>query len=1593
MATQSHRDDDQSKKPNGEKPTPKPAKDAGQPPKTPTPAGFPDMSLDKPEPEPFLVEEVLAEEDIPVVTPAPDSAVDALVLSEDDVVAEEVVDAAPAAEAAEEPVLVDDAAVVVTGSSAVLAESAEEVPEPAAPGGAESPVPTSGSQPGPQSDVDLMKIFEDTPGSEPAPTAGAPTPEFEPRAAAQSDTDAAAQEIAAAAPAPDTYSVDAIFDEAVAEPAEAEMEATPAPVELPAEEISAAAEPIDEAAPASEVVTAEEAVEEIAEAAPASEVKAEDVLFDEAVAEAVPSSEPRSAEVVEEVVEAAEEPSSATRKAEAVLEDEVVGAEEVVSAEEVAEEAIEAAEPVSGVAEESVLAAEAPAVVGAGSSDVLFDGVTEMDSGVIPKATPAAAKTAAFEQTMAFEPPPSSASRKSSDDDLLVTEEELGEATEASAVNLGELPARKGETSSVKGIDKVAEALESDVDLAGHEADASMKKTAGSVEFDELLDEDSSEEVVTPIRKKKPAAAYDDEVTEMDADEVEEAVEEAEEAVEAVEEIEEAEELEAPSSKKKAKAPVKATGDDIDLAEMFDGDEAEAAEAIDSEAAEAVEAVDAEAEAAEAFDSEEAEAVEAVDAESEAAVAFDEEMEATQAIDTEAAVAAEDDASFFDDDDDAMPRVKTKAKLGKKSRIADEDEEEAEAFADEDEDLSAKKKGKKQKAGKPVPATVGGGGRGCFFPVVFGMFLAILLVGGGLGATWWFVPEQIDAVVRMHPGEKEKDKPKPPDGSKGGELTKAQKARQAIADGNFQKAVDDLADASDKDELSARGEARWLVYYKEQVEKKGFLDENAEPVKTALDDLNKGENKLLVAQIRGQFEAAVREKNLADQFAKLKLEKDDVDKLLTTATADKVKSEKLIDSLADVLVKGKFIDDKASFDVASLQKIMKGLSDDRGVLETVNKLMKDADIKGAGEDGIKEVLKIKKSLADDVAAVTKVLADEKTKDKGAKGVLEIVDVRNKMTKDRDDLMATLASAFKEFVDGKIVPPGADPRKDIVQGAKLARQKAESPLAIPLGQLGMSLGGIGMGTSKVVEETFSTAKLVTELGWFQGREKFIETPQQKMNTYVTLLQDRKQNDAKRLADISREADWVRDPASKADAESRGKARYVQGLALRNLEKFAEARTAIDDSLKIVQKLGKADLWAVQARKSHDELTDAKVYFLPRIQRFQDEENYAAALAEANLALKALPGDALLHAQRAFVRLDLIRGKGAKMPEAAQKDIRADADAAKGTLASEWAYINGLLEEEMQNWAEAEKNLRMAIKLTDDRKGTADESGKYRVALARVLLRDRPEVVPAPPAQEEKKKDDKGASIPTLPSPQASAANQRDSEPALVLHPWSLFIVSAVISQDPDDVDDPAAVARYKEAVEEAYKLIASKNDKLKGEGYLALGKALSKLGKRTEGLKAYTEGLKLIHKGITTVELKELLDEHPAFQQPDISATPNPVMAERHFGEAMHFYWAKKYPDAETHFRQAVKYYDKDARYQYYLGLAQWAQKTKAKRDAAIFSFEQGARLEAKAASTNPLAVREINASLERIQGQLRQQLNSYRYKTYPGNETPAPEAK
>jgi len=1299
------------------------------------------------------------------------------------------------------------------------------------------------------------------------------------------------------------------------------VEAAEVAEEMPASDVLAAEmaaeeeiEPASAVMPASDVLAAEMAAEEVVEAASAVEaeevveadsaVEAEEV-FGEDVTEALVPSEIQSGVMAEEVAEA-DEVSSATRKAEDVLDDEVM---EAVEASAVSDDAM----PVQA------------------DSGVVFD---DLPAGSSAKKRRGAGKTVEYDKTIAFDGAPSDYAKKA-DDDALVTEEEVEGADEASAVNLGDMP-KKG--SSVTGIDKVAEALESGTDLAGDDAG----KAAPSVEFDELLDDlgESDEGEIAEAVGEGSSTEMDAAVIDEDFDTVKAPTGKKKGAKE----------------KKKGKAAAKATGDDIDLADMY-GDEP--AEAADAEAAEA-----ADADGAEIFDHDE----EGEPAKSEEAA------EAAEAIDEDSEFATA--AAAVDDDE-----TEAKGKKGKKAHKKDEEDE------DEDEDSDKKKKKAKKEKTRAADTQAQ---PSMALRWLGGMFIATFLVVGGLGAAMFFAPDIVRDTVDSVAGPKTTGIPQPPIVNKGGgEKTRLAKAHEAIGKRNYQEAVDELKDASGEAELGARGEAKWFVYAKAQADKKLPLNKDDAAVKEALKDLADANSKLMIDQIN----AALKEKELGDQLTNATNEKDNADKQLKVALAAKTSADKLFDSIADALVKSNIIKDKTELDAKNLNVSLKKLNDDQATLTSINKLL-DQDLKGTTEEKLKQVLELKKNAETNVAAVNKVLETANIKDNGAKGVQGLVATRDNLQTEVKGLDAVITQAMKEFTAGNVLPANADPRKQLVEGAKLARLKSESPLSIPLAQLGMSLGGVGSGTSKLVEATFDLAKATTELGWYRTREKFIQSPQDKMNTHVAVLQDRGYNNAAELKAIGLEADWVLDPASKSDTDARAKAQYVKGLALRNQEKFAEARTSLEQAVKSAQGLT-GTAWKDQLDRSHKELTDPNAYYLPRVDRLVADGNVGAALVEVNAAIRAMPNEAQLLARRGLVRFEFVRGQGAKMTDENAKNIRADADAAAKDekVAAEAEYIHGLVDEALGKLDAAQQHYRTALKLHADGKGADDEAGKYRLALGRLLLRDRTEVAPVapPPVEEKKKADDKTSRV--------NPSNAPTNDTTIIVHPLSLLLASAVISQPAgDDVEDKETLARLKEVMDEAEKLKASKNAKLQGQGHCLMGSALSKLGKRTEGLKEYAKGLQLLYPGIESAEINELIASHPAFQQPDSSGVPNPIMAERHFGEGVHLYWkgasnpksataAQDFKDAEGQFFQAIKYYDKDARYQYFLGMAQIQQKTKAKRDAAIFAFEQGARIEARTVQSNPFATREINQSLERVQGEMRQLINLYRYRPSTEPET------
>ncbi len=752
---------------------------------------------------------------------------------------------------------------------------------------------------------------------------------------------------------------------------------------------------------------------------------------------------------------------------------------------------------------------------------------------------------------------------------------------------------------------------------------------------------------------------------------------------------------------------------------------------------------------------------------------------------------------------------------------------------------------------------------------------------------------------------------------------------------------------------SPNADKEFVVREKKELEKEQKAKLERE-VKTQVEEalLNPVKNPALK-----QVEDKSKEvKTLETDVAALNAKKADLENLLNQA---KIAADNLTKAIDEELGKAKF-EPKDKKILEKVKEIVPLFNSARDTLAKLDKKL-EGQTKKPGEEGLDLLLADLKKVGGALKDVDEVLAKAKVKDSGADGVKEILTARDKLETKRKELDDALRAASKELVD--------------------ARRKAESPLVIPLSEATKTLIAFGAGAVETLQRGFDLAAREAQLAFFLAREKLIQTPEQKLDTWVKLLQDRRhQGD---LDDAIREADWVTSKESKADAEARAKALLVKGLAQRNQEKYAAAKATLESAVKAGAGL-KAAPWSKIASDVLAELTDPSQYYLPRAAKLLEEGNAPAAEQELNTALKIMPNDGRLLAQLCLVRLEKVRGQ-AKIPQDVQGKIRADAEAllADEKAGAEAAFVLGQLDEALGNIPEAEKRYRQALA-----KAEPKDQNRYRIALARVLLRDRPATIPN--SEPEPKVDPKGKEIGRGGDgggAQVEASTEREARlfgpPLSTYSPLHSPLClggdgggAAVQPGVVDDEEDKELLERIKETLKLADELIKSGNKKDKAQGHMIKGQAMSKLGQRTEGLKEFAEGLKILLPETSSKELAVLLKEHPAFQHPSPSNKPSPFLAEQHFGKGLHLYWAKKYDKAEEEFTTAVGYFNKDARYWYFLGLARLAQKGVLKRDHAIFAFEEGARLEA-ANSPSPA---DVNASLERIQGPLRHRINEYRQK-------------
>jgi tetratricopeptide (TPR) repeat protein len=551
----------------------------------------------------------------------------------------------------------------------------------------------------------------------------------------------------------------------------------------------------------------------------------------------------------------------------------------------------------------------------------------------------------------------------------------------------------------------------------------------------------------------------------------------------------------------------------------------------------------------------------------------------------------------------------------------------------------------------------------------------------------------------------------------------------------------------------------------------------------------------------------------------------------------------------------------------------------------------------------------------------------------------------------------------------------------VAGLDKALKQADSPLVSAVGHIANSVGTAGAGVVDTLAHLYDVGGLIARrearLAYFKAREPLVTSPQKMLDRWIPLLRDRDRADAGDLAkQAARDAAWVIKQDSLAGPETKAKAHFVLGLAQRNELNLADARASLDQALAGTARPEDA-AWRAEAQKVRAELSDP-LASRQRFEQLKAEGKADKALGELAAVLKAAPEKekGQLLAVSSLAQLDRAKQSGKKLVPTTPgvEEARKDAQAAIAAGAeAEGNYALGRVAEELGDLDSAAKHYRVAAKYT----GRKELASLYRLALARVLLKTKPAAAEAP--REEKGNEKKKA----YNRPRPSDRPARMSRAALVKHALSprqdntlspaatLLLLNAALVQD--DQDDEGTVEKNPN-IDQAILLAQEAIDLGDPHGYLLLGTALARKGEWTKGLMTYITGLEKVYPGDATRGLRELVEEHPAFRTPDSVKPPQPLLAERHFSLGMNHYWARRYPQAEAEFLEAVRYFGNDARYEYFLGLARVMQRKPAKVKDGLENFRRGKLLEDRGHPDSA----DVNAALEKVQGQTRRLLTRYR---------------
>jgi hypothetical protein len=534
---------------------------------------------------------------------------------------------------------------------------------------------------------------------------------------------------------------------------------------------------------------------------------------------------------------------------------------------------------------------------------------------------------------------------------------------------------------------------------------------------------------------------------------------------------------------------------------------------------------------------------------------------------------------------------------------------------------------------------------------------------------------------------------------------------------------------------------------------------------------------------------------------------------------------------------------------------------------------------------------------------------------------------------------TLKDVIRRLADAKYVNLTVPSREALLKGLDAVIADTSAPTITALTEVAKSIGRFGAASGSWLTRDLDLARQLTASeaanARYQAMLVQVQGPKQMVGVWLPVLsQDRVAVQPALLERARRDAQLVADDPS-VDAATRNLALYVQGLAVRGQGKYEEARALL------ARSGGKPAKQALQA------LTDPHSYYLPeaRMALAHGQPNAALALLEQGLAVfppKTRNGGLLL-AERSLANLALAQAQdpGKLNPSNAYAALAAkDAQAALAAGATaEGSYALGRLQEAQGNNAAARDSFEQALAAhrSQDVFGS-----RVRVALARVLVR--------------------------LSGGKALALNDGRTPlaPAGNWNPATVLAALLVLTQY-EEQEAPPAPELYR-AVQLADEAIRAGN----AEGFLVKALALAAQQRWTDAVLEYSLGLeKLSGSAEQARTLRYLMENHPSLKIPDGKRPPDGAAAERHFDQGLRHYWERQYAQAEKEFAQAVRSHNQDARFVYFLGLAQLGQE---RRDQAAESFKKAAQLEQQGKPQPAL----VSSALERIQGPQRQVLNRYR---------------